>query len=224
MDIPGVFHTLRAHHGPQGWWPGDSPTEVALGAILTQRTTWTNAAAALASMARAGLLDIDTLAATTPGELEPLVRPAGFYRQKAARLVGFARWLRDAGGFAALDALPTPDLRRALLSLDGIGPETADCILLYACRRPVFVVDEYALRLFERLGLFGQSGRPGYETLRRRVEAELDQSEPALNEFHALIVEHGKSNCRASPACEGCVLLSRCPYGRAQTTAIGRRS
>lgn len=222
MDIRQVFETLRRHYGPQGWWPGDSPMEVALGAILTQRTTWTNAAAAVRSMSDAGLLDLDILAVTAPTEIEPLVRPAGFFRQKAARVVGFARWLRDAGGFDSLAARTTGDLRRDLMSLRGIGPETADCILLYACRRPVFVVDEYARRLFERLGLFPDGKRPGYETLRHRVEAALDNSESDLNEFHALIVEHGKLACRATPVCEECVLLARCPRGGARTATVRR--
>lgn len=209
-----LYEALLAAHGPQGWWPGDSPFEIAAGAILVQRTAWRNADAALAALARAGLLAPESLAAAPPARLERLIRPAGFFRQKARTLGSFCEWLVDAGGFGALASRATPELRSALLSLRGIGPETADCILLYALDRPLFVVDAYARRIFARVGLEPEAERLGYGALAARIAAQLPPSSDLLNEFHALLVAHGKSLCRREPGCARCPLARQCDYAR----------
>lgn len=221
-----LFERLLAEHGPQGWWPGRGPFEVAAGAVLVQATRWANARAALSALRGAGLEDARAVAAAGTGELERLLRPAGFFRQKARRLLALSLWLRREGGFEGLAGQETGTLRARLLALEGIGFETADCILLYACGRPVFVADAYARRLFARLGWWPditESG--GYEPLRQAVEAAAPADPQFLNELHALIVAHGKRHCRARPLCGACPLADRCPSaGRIGKEATGRRS
>lgn len=209
LVFDAVCRALHRAYGDQHWWPAESPFEVICGAILIQRTAWRNAELALAALRERRLFVPARLAAQTSTALEPLVRPAGFYRQKAARLVRVARWVRARGGVAALAQLETAPLRRELLAVDGIGPETADAIVLYAFGRPVFVVDAYARRLFSRLGIGG--AREPYEALRSRVERALPADAALLNEYHALIVAHGQARCAARPRCAGCPLQPQCP-------------
>jgi endonuclease-3 related protein len=153
------------------------------------------------------------MAATDREALAELVRPAGFYRQKSVRLAAISRWLVERGGCDALAALDDAALRAVWLAQPGIGPETADAIALYAYDRPVFVVDAYARRLLARLGL--ARGDEPYETLRAALEAALDAGSACYNEFHALIVAHGKARCGARPRCDGCVLACHCAHVRA---------
>lgn len=201
---------LADAYGRQDWWPADTPFEVMVGAVLTQRTSWHNAELALAALRDASLLEAHALAVVPLARVEALVRPAGFYRQKARRLQGLGRWVMDAGGIAGAARLSDRALREALLELDGIGPETADAIALYAFARPRFVVDAYARRLLSRLGLI--VGDEPYEALRRAVEGTLPADAGVLGELHALIVQHAKAHCRARPACAGCALAVQCPY------------
>jgi len=194
---------------------------MAAGALLVQNTRWANAERAIAALRERGWLKPAILARIPIGELEPVIRRCGFWKQKAQRLSAFARWLVDSGGFDTLARADTGELRRALLSRPGIGPETADCILVYAFGRPVFVADAYARRLVARLD--GQDGSAGpYEPVRRRAEQALPADPALLGEFHALIVEHGKRHCGATPVCEGCVLAPGCATGSRRLT--GRRS
>ena len=203
-----VLDRLAAAYGRQEWWPARSPFEMMAGALLTQRTTWRNAARALAALRRAGALAPEVLARLPTAELEALVRPAGTFRVKAARLRSMARWYIDSGGRGALAARSTPELRADLLGLSGIGPETADDILVYAFERPVFVVDAYARRILSRYGW--AAGDEPYDRLSNTVAGAIGWDAGLLGEFHALLVEHGKRHCRATPRCIGCPLAAQC--------------
>jgi endonuclease-3 related protein len=201
-----VYRALLARFGPQGWWPARTPFEVAVGAILTQHTAWTAAARAVAALRARRKLTPARLAATPAPALAALVRPAGTYRLKARRLLAFTRWLgaRFGGHFGAMRRAPLGPLRREVLGVAGLGPETVDAILLYAAGRPVFVADAYTRRLLERHRLLPRGS--GYEQARAFLETHLP-SDPALfNELHALLVAVGKSHCRAIPRCATCPL------------------
>jgi len=201
-----LYQRLARHYGPQRWWPGRTPFEVAVGAVLTQHTAWPNAARAVANLRAEHLLVTRRLAAIPASTLAGLIRPAGTPRLKARRLLALVRWLlRRAGGrFGPLRRLPLGPLRRELLTVHGLGPETADAILLYAAGRPVFVADAYTRRVLARHGLLSRA--QGYEQARRFVEGHLP-SDPALfNEFHALLVAVAKGHCRTVPRCGGCPL------------------
>jgi endonuclease-3 related protein len=201
-----LYRALLDSHGPQGWWPARSPFEVAVGAILTQHTSWRGAALAVAALRARGLLVPRRLAATPVAHLQSLVRPSGTYRLKARRLLDFTRWLlsRFGGNFGAMGRAPLGPLRREALKVSGLGPETADAILLYAAGRPVFVADAYTRRVLARHRLM--PGRSGYEETRVFLEAHLP-SDPALfNELHALLVAVAKSHCRTVPHCASCPL------------------
>ncbi len=226
LDFEGLYGTLFEAYGPRGWWPllslagtagydadgyhpgadvaSDPSTrfEIACAALLAQNTAWTNAERAVRALLERGQFDARRLADAETSEIEKLVRPAGFFRQKAARLKLLGRF------FAGL-ADRTPS-REELLSIRGVGPETADCILLYAYGIPEFVADAYARRLFARLGMVEEG--IGYEKLRTMVMESAAFDAPDYGESHALIVEHAKRHCRAEPRCDGCVLRNRCAY------------
>jgi endonuclease-3 related protein len=201
-----LHRALLARFGPQGWWPGRTPFEVAVGAILVQHTAWTNAARAVAALRRHGVLTPRGLAAVGDDDVAALIRSAGTYRLKAGRLLHFTRWLleRFDGRFSAMRRAPLAALRRDLLAVPGLGPETVDAILLYAAGRPAFVADAYARRILARHRLL--PGNATYEQTRVFVEGHLP-SDPALfNELHALIVAAGKQYCRTIPLCSACPL------------------
>ncbi|HEV3276208.1 MAG TPA: endonuclease III domain-containing protein [Terriglobia bacterium] len=208
------YRRLLEEFGPQGWWPAETRLEVILGAILTQNTTWRNAALAIARLRDAGMLDLARLRAIQPDLLESLIRPAGFYRQKARAIRNFVLWLDDAHG-GSLDrmfALPGEDLRQALLQLKGLGPETADAILLYAGGLPFFVADAYTRRILIRHGVLGRDA--DYAEAQRSIHRGLKRDAGVYNEFHALLVEAGKRYCRRDePRCESCPLGAFLPQG-----------
>jgi endonuclease-3 related protein len=202
-----VHELLLARYGPQGWWPATDPFEIMAGALLVQRTAWRNAHRAIAALKSRGLLEPDQLATARIGEIEQCVRGAGFFRQKAARLHRLARALQKSNGIAGLAARSTHDLRHWLLSRDGIGPETADAILLYAFGRQAVVIDEYLRRLTQRL--LASADKPADSVIRQQISDQIvDVS--YLNELHALVVEHAKRTCRAVPRCQECVLTEQC--------------
>lgn len=201
-----LYQALGQRFGPQRWWPGRTPYEVAIGAVLTQHTAWTNAAQAIAALRARGLLSAERVASLRMPALAQVIRPSGTYRLKARRLLAFTRWLlaRFGGRWEGLRRAPLEPLRRELLMVPGLGPETVDAILLYGAGRPVFVADEYARRVLARHRLLPRG--QGYEAARRFIEAHLP-SDPALfNEFHARLVAVGKAYCRAVPLCERCPL------------------
>jgi endonuclease-3 related protein len=202
-----IYHQLYHHYGPQHWWPAQSPFEVMVGAVLTQNTAWTNVERAIENLRQADLLDPIPLSALDQTELADYLRPAGYFNIKAKRLQALTRFLID---HPQLDHLETDDLRRLLLGVHGIGPESADDILLYAFQRPVFVIDAYTRRLFGRLGLVDEAS--GYESLRQQFETSLEADVEMFNEYHALIVQHAKDVCRTQPKCQVCMLRSKCRY------------
>ncbi|MHB1950621.1 MAG: endonuclease [Acidiferrobacteraceae bacterium] len=206
-----VWERLREAYEPSGWWPAQSRFEVMVGAILTQNTAWTNVEKAIAELRRADRLTPEAIAAMPADRLAPLIRSSGYFNIKAGRLKALAEWVCRSGGIAALDRMPTGPLREELLAVRGVGPETADDILLYAFSRPVFVVDAYTRRLFSRLGVI--SGEEPYEVLRRRFEDACDGGVAQFREYHALIVRHAKQVCRSRPLCPDCVLRDLCPAG-----------
>ena len=209
-----VFDLLHAAYGPQQWWPADGPFEVMVGAILTQNTAWTNVERAIANLKEHRSLDPSRILSTPHARLAEWLRPSGYFNIKATRLRNFCHWYLAQGGLEALARLETAELRRQLLTVNGVGPETADDMVLYAFGRPVFVIDAYTRRLFRRLGLI--DGDEKYETLRHYFEQALGTSEGSVRlfeEYHALIVEHAKTTCRKRPDCVRCGLASHCPTG-----------
>ncbi len=219
----GIYERLYAVYGPQHWWPGDSPFEVIVGAILTQSAAWPNVEKAIANLKAVGVLSAEGLRGLSENELARLIYPSGYFNAKAGKLKAFVSLLSDrfGGVLEALLAAPVQELRPLLLGTHGIGPETADSILLYAAGQPVFVIDAYTRRLFTRLGL--TPGRDSYEAWQRLFMDGLAPAAPLFNEYHALIVRHGKQVCRRQPLCAACPLLSMCPTGRsAAPSAQGR--
>jgi len=182
-----------------------------VGAILTQNTAWNNVEKALANLLAHHRMDAAKIVATRKDHLANWLRPSGYFNVKADRLKNFCCWYLDAGGFGCLSSLETAQLRQLLLSVTGIGQETADDMLLYAFERPVFVIDAYTRRLFARLQLF--AGNESYDSLRIGVESALGADVALFNEYHALIVRHAKEVCRQNPQCGRCVLLGDCPAG-----------
>ncbi len=203
-----VYRRLFEAFGPQHWWPGETRFEIIVGAVLTQNTSWANVAKAIANLKGARCLEPDKLHAMDRAEMERLIRPAGYFRLKAKRLRNFTQWLFDAyeGSLDALDAIETHRLREELLGISGIGPETADSILLYALDRPVFVVDAYTARIAVRHGLIEPD--IDYTQLQYLFESNLEPDVQLFNEFHALLVRVGKDFCKPTPRCDACPLNS----------------
>lgn len=201
------FEAMSESLGPSNWWPGDSPFEIALGAILTQNTAWTNVEKAIANLRSAGLLDAQTLRDVPEAKLEEFIRPSGAFRVKAIRVGNFLNFLDHACDLE-LTRLRDEDtwrLRERLLGISGIGPETADSILLYALGHPVFVVDAYTRRIFNRHMLVPED--IGYEELREFFMDALPPDPALFNEYHALIVRTGKGWCaKKAGKCTSCPL------------------
>lgn len=202
-----MYDAMLEALGPSHWWPGETPFEVAVGAILTQNTNWGNAARAIANLRAAGALTPAALAALPDSRLAELIRPAGYFRLKAARLKNFLRFLRDEAGLsmAALDGKNLVSLRPKLLEVKGVGPETADSILLYALGLPSFVADAYTRRILSRHGMLPDDA--GYDEMRDLFLGALDSDSALFNEYHALLVRVGKDFCRPkAPRCAACPL------------------
>lgn len=203
------FNSLFTALGPQHWWPGKTPMEVIVGAILTQNTSWRNVEQAIENMRREGVLSFAGIERVHPRRLATLLIPAGYFRQKARKLKAFARFLREEydGSLRRMFDTPTLALREKLLKVWGIGPETADSILLYAGKQPVFVVDTYTKRMMARHGWIGEKAK--YEDVRWMFERQFPGDVKRFNEFHALIVHTGKTWCRPKDP-----LCGECPLGR----------
>jgi endonuclease-3 related protein len=214
VNLPEVYRHLLDAFGPQQWWPAQSPLEVMVGAVLVQNTNWINVTRAIENLRRADLLDPHSLAAVHPEELEELVRPAGYFRVKARRLHNLIAFLVDRyqGSLEALFRTDPATLREQLLSLNGIGPETADSILLYAGGLPAFVVDTYTHRILARHGWIEWD--VDYHALQQFFTDRLPEDPPLFNEFHALLVRVGKDYCRKQgPRCAECPLREMLPPG-----------
>jgi len=210
--ISDMFDAMLAHLGPSGWWPAQSPFEVALGAILTQNTNWSNVEKAIANLRRHDLLDPVHLRLARPEVIEECIRPSGFFRQKAKKLQNFLDFLdrERAVDMKDLALLGTVELRERLLTVKGIGPETADSILLYALNRPVFVVDAYTARICNRHGLVPED--VDYDELQELFMSHLPERVEQFNEYHALLVRVGKEWCRKrEPRCDACPLQPYLP-------------
>lgn len=201
-----IYQRLYARFGPQGWWPADTPFEVFVGAILTQNTAWSNVEKAIGNLKAHGLMDPFALAGADVGTLEALLRPAGYYRVKAQRLKEAVRFLcvEFSGDMAKMAQVPLEEIRPRLLQVKGIGPETADSILLYACEKPIFVVDAYTRRILGRHGIVDP--KVPYEALQRVFMENLPRDVDLFKEYHALLVKLGKTLCRPKPRCQGCPL------------------
>jgi endonuclease-3 related protein len=213
------FAAMSQALGPMHWWPARTPFEVIVGAILTQNTSWANVERAIANLRSAQMLTPSAISEARMSRLAVLVRPSGYFRQKAKKLKAFVRFLqREYGGsLKRMFDTPTGILREKLLSVHGIGPETADSILLYAGNHPVFVVDAYTHRIFGRHGI--TDGKPQYENVRELFETALPRDSQLFNEFHALVVNTGKNWCRKNePLCAECplgpLLLASSPYSQ----------
>lgn len=214
MTLRQAYAALYRAYGPQHWWPGDTPFEVMVGAVLTQNTAWSNVEKAIANLKAHDALDPAAITQTPGHTLAAWLKPSGYFNIKARRLKNFCAWYQAAGGLPVLRRLDTATLRRELLSVNGVGPETADDILLYAFQRPVFVIDAYTRRLFSRLQFI--AGEESYEELRHYCEEGLGRAVEKValfNEYHALIVTHAKNVCRTKPLCAACCLRRRCPLG-----------
>ncbi len=203
-----MHRRLSEHFGPLHWWPGDTTFEIVVGAILTQNTNWGNVERAIANLKKDRLLSPKALYAVPSGRLARLIRPSGYYNVKAERLRCFLEFLFDdfGGSLEKMFRTPLDGLRERLLAVKGIGPETADSILLYAGGKPVFVVDAYTRRALSRHGLI--KDKANYEEIRRFFEENLPQDVRLFNEFHAQFVNLGKYFCRPKPQCEGCPLAA----------------
>ena len=201
-----IYDALIERYGPQGWWPADSTAETIVGTILVQNTAWKNVERAIANLKAENLLDFRALHDVDHATLAKIVQPAGTPTVKARRLQAFAAWLGGRHGFAlnSMSSTPKDALRRELLAIKGIGPETADCIVLYAAQQPAFVVDAYTRRILTR-HLLAKSDW-SYDQLKDLFEANLPRDVRLFNEFHALLVEVGKRHCRKAPVCAGCPL------------------
>ncbi len=201
-----LYQRMYEFFGPLNWWPGESRSEVIIGAILTQNTAWVNVEKAIDNLKEAQLLDWQKLRRVEEERLAQLIRPSGYYNQKAKKLRTFAEFLEReyAGSLDKLAAEPLEIAREKLLAVHGIGPETADSILLYALQKPIIVVDAYTRRIFSRHGFFPQEYT--YQQIQQFMMEHVPPGVPLFNEYHAQIVYTGKTFCKTKPTCAGCPL------------------
>ena len=208
-----IYHSLLSHYGPQHWWPADEPFEVIVGAILTQTTTWQNVSRAISNLKQAGALNGAVLRQLPLDQLAELIYPCGYYKAKALKLKAFAeRLAKYDDSLPELFALNIEQLRDELISIYGIGEETADSIILYAANKPVFVIDAYTRRILHRLGL--APTKDDYAAFQALFMDNLPRDLGLYNEYHALLVRHGKEACRKRPLCSRCCLNSLCSFPR----------
>ncbi|MDP6780097.1 MAG: endonuclease III domain-containing protein [Candidatus Latescibacteria bacterium] len=210
-----AYATLLAAFGPQGWWPADSPFEVMVGAILTQNTAWTNVERAIERLKESGRFTPVGLLEIPDSEMAGMIRSSGYFRLKTRRLKAFLDTFVGCygGDVGRMRARPLALLRSQLLGIHGVGPETADCILLYALDKPSFVVDAYTRRAFGRLGLVDAGA--DYHDIQARFTEHLSPEVGIYQEYHALIVALGKDICRPKPRCDRCPLAAGCPASSA---------
>lgn len=211
-----IYERLYATYGPQHWWPGDSAFEVMVGAILTQSAAWQNVEKGIANLKAAGALSPEALRRMPIEEIAGLIHPCGYYNAKARKLKALVEWLNESCGddIASLSRARTGALRRQLLAVHGVGPETADSILLYAIGKPVFVIDAYTRRILARLGM--SPGKDIYDDFQLLFMRNLRHEARLFNEYHALLVRLGKTICRKVPLCDRCPLFDICLRNKAR--------
>ena len=210
--LNNIYRRLLAHFGPQHWWPAKEPFEVIVGAILTQSAAWGNVEKAIANLRAAEALSPGAMRRLSRPKLAKLVHPCGYYNAKALKLKSFAFWLGNHydDDLDSLFANDTDDLRRQLLSIHGIGQETADSILLYAANKPIFVIDAYTRRIISRIGLTPE--KDSYAAYQAFFMEHLPSDAELFNEYHALLVCLGKNVCRRRPLCQQCCLSEICQF------------
>lgn len=206
-----IYRIMLCEYGPQDWWPAETPFEMMVGAILTQSAAWSNVEKAMDGLKAAEALSAAIIRRLDADKLVAMIRPSGYFNAKARKLKALADWLAGYDDDVELLKKRAGDtLRRELLSVHGVGPETADSILLYALDYPVFVIDAYTRRLFARLGI--APPRDTYDEWQRLFEDNLDRDTGLYNEYHALIVRHAKDICRTRPDCGACCLADDCRF------------
>jgi endonuclease-3 related protein len=205
-SLQNVYTVLYKYYGPQDWWPGDTRFEIIVGAILTQNTAWTNVEKAITNLKKAGVLNPAAMNKASEKSLASFIRPAGYYNIKAKRLKNFLELLfsKHRGSLVKMSSSSTTDLKKDLIAVNGIGPETCDSILLYAFNKPTFVIDAYTKRIFSRHGIFPESAT--YHEVQKLFLDTLPRDVQLFNEYHALIVRLAKEHCRTKPICTGCPL------------------
>jgi endonuclease-3 related protein len=206
-----IYQKLYASFGPQDWWPGETPFEVVIGAILTQQTSWENVEKVIKNLKAENLLDPKKLSNVKDQKLERLIRSSGYYRQKTKKIKNFLDFLWGSynGNLKKLFGNPALRLREELLSVKGIGKETADSIILYAAEKPIFVIDAYTKRVLQRVGITKEKD---YDKLQKFFQENLPEDVYLFNEYHALIVRLGKDYCKKKPKCNLCPLNEMCDY------------
>ena len=207
-----AYERMLAKFGPQRWWPGDSPFEIMVGAVLVQNTAWRNVEQAINNLRDARVMEPQSLFNVPPEELAELIRPAGYYQLKTKRLRNLLRFVVEEhdGSLKSMFSIGLPSLREQLLAINGIGPETADAILLYAGGLPTFVVDTYSHRILARHGWLDYEA--SYDDIKDYFESTLPDDPALYNEYHALLVRIGKDYCkRTAPNCEACPLAEMLP-------------
>ena len=206
-----AFDRLLQRYGPQHWWPGEGPFEILVGTVLVQNTNWRNVEKAIDNLREAGVMTPEKLFALDPEELSELIRPAGYYQVKTKRLRNLLRLVVDRydGSLEEMFAGNMHALREELLGVNGVGPETADCILLYVGNFPKFIADGYAMRVAARHGWI--EFEADYHGLQDFFESRLPAEAPLYNEYHALLVKVGKEHCKTKPICSGCPLEELLP-------------
>ena len=213
-----LYSLSKGRFGFLNWWPGDSPFEVVVGAVLTQQTSWNNVAKAIAALKSARKMSLNSICSIKTEELEKLIRPSGYYRQKSKRLKTLCLYIKRK--HSTLEAFLLQEkgaLREELLSISGIGKETADSIILYAAGKPIFVIDAYTRRILSRV--FSMQEDMDYDSLQAMFHERIPPSERLYNDMHAQFVEIGKNYCRKSePICRACPLGKMCVYARGAKT------
>ncbi len=213
--LEDVYQRLYRAYGPQGWWPGDGPLDVVIGAILTQSAAWANVERAIAQLKETDCWSLEAIHQRPVDELAQIVRSSGYFNAKARKLKAFAAHVANnyAGGLAEFLGKDPAQLREELLSIHGIGPETADDIMVYAAGWPSFVIDAYTRRTIDRMGLMAPEWRGGYDDYQQLFHRNLPKDAALFNEYHALLDQHGKTVCVKAPRCSGCCLRDICATG-----------
>jgi len=208
--LTGIYNKLLARFGEQFWWPvttGNSTLEIIIGAVLTQNTAWSNVEKAIGNLSREKMISIERMRSIGEKKLASMIKPSGYYNQKARKLKNVVEYLEN-NPLRQLAKMDVKQLRKSLLGVNGIGPETADSIILYALEKPSFVVDMYTKRIFFRIGLIDKN--QGYEEVKQFFESGLPKDVNVYKEYHALIVELAKNFCKKKPLCESCPLEKNC--------------